>query len=407
MSCCDYHEINLDWLINQIKNALGEWEIVKGKWNSLEEYVQNYFNNLDLSDEVSNKIDEMYKSGEFQELFKNVNLLSDIYRNKHAILIGDSYLAINQETESWGALLKIILNESTFYVNGSGSASFIGLPSYKTFLQLLQEINVEDKNSITDIVVLGGLNDATALRTIGSTPQTLRDSIKEFFTYANQNYPNAKIRIGYCGWTNGYTNERQYQLDVYSVYTQAGFQGHKCATVPNVEYIMLNKSSFKEDNVHPTAAASGVIALCVAYALTESTMTFSASKVAKLNTDEGYTCETNFLQRINNNIVTISCEPNIDATIPHIDNVLSEIKIGTFTSGFIQGSETDNIKKLCFIQIAGSNLTFNQYVGYVIIRDSVLYIKPVYKLSGDGNLDGKLRIIVDMGSISDYSLRVG
>lgn len=60
----NYHDLNLDWLITQMKNCLAEWETVKGQFSSLQEYVANYFANLDVSEEISAKLDEMAASGE-------------------------------------------------------------------------------------------------------------------------------------------------------------------------------------------------------------------------------------------------------------------------------------------------------------------------------------------------------
>lgn len=60
----NYHDLNLDWLLNQMKTCLAEWETVKGQFSSLQEYVANYFANLDVSEEISAKLDEMAASGE-------------------------------------------------------------------------------------------------------------------------------------------------------------------------------------------------------------------------------------------------------------------------------------------------------------------------------------------------------
>lgn len=64
----NFHELNLDWLINQMKNCLTNWEAVKGDWESLEAYVTDYFNNLDVSEEINTIISRMVQSGDFLEL---------------------------------------------------------------------------------------------------------------------------------------------------------------------------------------------------------------------------------------------------------------------------------------------------------------------------------------------------
>ena len=66
----DFHDLNLDWLLQQMKACLAEWTETKGEWDEtkedwteLQEYVQNYFANLDVSEEISAKIDAMVSDG--------------------------------------------------------------------------------------------------------------------------------------------------------------------------------------------------------------------------------------------------------------------------------------------------------------------------------------------------------
>ena len=75
----NYHEFNLDWIVREIKNLIDEWKVVKPGVSTLQKefaelkaYVENYFNNLDLSDEVSNKIDQMVADGTFAEIIQNL-----------------------------------------------------------------------------------------------------------------------------------------------------------------------------------------------------------------------------------------------------------------------------------------------------------------------------------------------
>ncbi len=71
----NFHDLNLDWLLNQMKNCLAEWESTKEDWEDLKQdnadfkaFVTNYFDNLDLSEEVSAKIDSMVEDGTLLEL---------------------------------------------------------------------------------------------------------------------------------------------------------------------------------------------------------------------------------------------------------------------------------------------------------------------------------------------------
>lgn len=64
----NFHELNLDWIIEQVQNALKQWEQVEKDWNTLHDYVMDYFANLDVSQEISKKLDAMMKDGSLEEI---------------------------------------------------------------------------------------------------------------------------------------------------------------------------------------------------------------------------------------------------------------------------------------------------------------------------------------------------
>lgn len=77
----DFHELNLDWILSTIKQLVKDWEefhtTIEGEWSGVEEdwrdvedawislknYVENYFNNLDVQQEINNKLDQMVADG--------------------------------------------------------------------------------------------------------------------------------------------------------------------------------------------------------------------------------------------------------------------------------------------------------------------------------------------------------
>ena len=66
----NYHDLNLDWFLNEFNNVLDEWkameksfDTLQNAFNDLKSYVQDYFKNLDVQDEIDNKLDSMYKDG--------------------------------------------------------------------------------------------------------------------------------------------------------------------------------------------------------------------------------------------------------------------------------------------------------------------------------------------------------
>ena len=67
----NFHELNLDWFLETFKKLAAEWEKTKSDWDSLKDFIDNFFENLDLQNEVNNKLQEMYNDGSLMVLLSN------------------------------------------------------------------------------------------------------------------------------------------------------------------------------------------------------------------------------------------------------------------------------------------------------------------------------------------------
>ena len=75
----DNHELNLDWLLAEMKKCIDEWAAMKLQFASLEEafanlkqYVEDYFANLNLTSEVRAIIEEMISNGEMMQIMQQI-----------------------------------------------------------------------------------------------------------------------------------------------------------------------------------------------------------------------------------------------------------------------------------------------------------------------------------------------
>mgnify|MGYP003290445494 CR=1 FL=1 len=66
----DLHEMNLDWILKKVKEMIAKWDTTKNAWNALKEFVETYFEDLDVQQEINNKLDEMAAGGELAELMQ-------------------------------------------------------------------------------------------------------------------------------------------------------------------------------------------------------------------------------------------------------------------------------------------------------------------------------------------------
>lgn len=71
----NFHEINQDWFLQEFNKIIAQWKAMQKNFDSLQDafndlksYVQDYFKNLDVQDEINNKLDEMYNNGLFEVL---------------------------------------------------------------------------------------------------------------------------------------------------------------------------------------------------------------------------------------------------------------------------------------------------------------------------------------------------
>lgn len=66
----NFHELNQDWFLNEFNKVLAQWSAMQKHFNNLQDafnnlksYVQDYFKNLDVQDEINNKLNEMISDG--------------------------------------------------------------------------------------------------------------------------------------------------------------------------------------------------------------------------------------------------------------------------------------------------------------------------------------------------------
>lgn len=213
---------------------------------------------------------------------EEVENLRNMITKKNVLCIGDSYLAYSSqemETESWGAFLRIYLgSNNNVTLNGMGGSGFVGNAT-RTFGILLSEkynsMSEEERNAITDIVVCGGLNDASAITDGTTTVNDVINAMKLFFTNASTYFPNARVHVGAIGWmATGFTNRDAYMTTFRSIielYRKSPFYSTsgKVDYLTGVEYIMPTEpiNNYKPDLIHPTAQASSAIAIAIYNAL--------------------------------------------------------------------------------------------------------------------------------------------
>ena len=78
----NFHDINLDWIMKTVKDSV---EKIENYMKKTTEYIKNYFNNLDISQEVDNKLEDMAETGSLQKYLDPFML-----KGKKCVFFGDS-----------------------------------------------------------------------------------------------------------------------------------------------------------------------------------------------------------------------------------------------------------------------------------------------------------------------------
>lgn len=71
----NFHDLNLDWIISEVKKAIEGFKALSDKTDNFEttlnnalEYINNYFKNLDVQEEINNKLEKMKENGELADI---------------------------------------------------------------------------------------------------------------------------------------------------------------------------------------------------------------------------------------------------------------------------------------------------------------------------------------------------
>lgn len=87
----NFHELNQDWFLNEFNKVLEQWKAMQknfdslqNAFNDLKSYVQDYFKNLDVQDEINNKLNSMIADGTLLTIITpTVITATDNWLSKH------------------------------------------------------------------------------------------------------------------------------------------------------------------------------------------------------------------------------------------------------------------------------------------------------------------------------------
>ena len=319
-----------------------------------------------LQDQIDtiNNTDLPAINSSMQSLTSQVGILS----NRKYIFIGDSYNTT--DTPAGGVpivpwsnyIIPMLCSSSSEYYNlGMSGAGFVHAPTFQSMLEgLTQTLTADVRNSITDIVVLGGINDGNQ--------SDIGDAVTAFCSYCLTNYPNAHVHIGVISW-GGETHRALLRNNVIPAWST-------CARRRNASYIdglyagMHDYSTHQPDG-HPAAAANLQIAELVFNYLKHGTATFNGKPFGgSVTLNSAYSGSMAVTQYFANNIVTML----VATTGLNLGGITitsgTDLTIGTIPKKYINGAGKNTTSILtCKIDTAIIQAQFyiNEYELHAII----------------------------------------
>lgn len=305
----DFHELNLDWLLQRVRELAsqmegwqsantihyaGTWDITKAyqAWNIVVDGNEGYISKKPvpagialtnteywelIADytaivaDLGQRVEDLESAMTTEDA--SINRLKKYYRaeswsNRRVICISDSYGLVPDTDHSWIPNLKWYLNipDSQFWRNQYNGSGFHGTQPDHTFQKLFEEVitgwSSEQKDLITDIVIVGGYNDANSLHYGATTTDIKTDAALCLATMRNT-CKNATIWISMPAWDNNATSWHESLRVVEHLYMQAINYAKRIAYIDN-NYWLHRSALTTSDGLHPTSTGSSAIAETIA-----------------------------------------------------------------------------------------------------------------------------------------------
>lgn len=400
---CNYLQNTVIPTVNNNGQAVEELQTL---FVELHNYVENYFDNLDVQDEINNKLDIMAANGTLAEIIEDyatipeltarVEDLEDI-TSERCIFIGDSYgvgtTNTSETIDSWIVYLKqhMELDNTNSYSFAEGGAGFVAIGvSGHTFRTLLEAniSSVTDKDSITKIIVCGGFNDRN---------QNVETAINNFVTYAKGQFSNAKIYIGMIGNTSEKsTNGNAYRYNLYNNCLASYKRCSKYGAIylSGVEYALKDYSLMSNDYQHPNADGYKTIASFIYTALNSGKNDYysvqEGSVIIRPSNATGGTLNAN-IQRLGE-FTNIQINGNITFTSTNYNG--NNLIIGTLNSNLYRMTNHVNALIPCKFRLVGASTI--HLVGFIYFDGS--YTGNLY--FNDTQLNGLTELVIETASLS-------
>ena len=296
------------------------------------------------------------------------------YNNGKYIIIGDSYVVLGL-----GAQIKTILSLDAivFPAGGGGFAGTAGTYTFQTALEAVANtLTADEKNAITDIIVLGGYNDYSFQASAITT------AMQNFNTYARATFSKALITLGMVAYSTRDSDLGLIEEVVIPTYSSnAMVLGWRY--IPYANACIHFTSAMDSDGVHPISGGISSIAYYVAQFIHTGNAFYSARMRDYIHTEKLATSGDVYIDtRIDNGICSAILTTSgyvfaEDYEFANLNGFASATLIGHI-DGFMRGNLYNGIPSIAIpVQIQNvwvNNASFEDCNGILYIVNGNVYL---------------------------------
>lgn len=348
-------------ICSYVKEYSKDNEEMKAK---IEEF-ENYFNTLDVQEEVNNKLDEMATDGTldkiinqniFNDLNNEITRINNSLNNRKYVFIGDSYDAqVDPSNPSsikwWSTVIAEVLGlTKNDYIRSSvGGAAFGNYNN--SFLNLIDSLSSDE--SVTDVLIAGGYNDQYY------SYEEISNAGWDCNTLIRNKFPNARIHLAFIGNSTDSTIKASLKETLQRYIQMANAIGWHY--INNAEYSMQDYfNCFLADGIHPSVYGATLIGRNLVKGLISNVADIQLPEMTLFGhssyTDGDGVCDSfnpgNIKIYVKNGITSVSSLAlSIFGFLDNVNytpNGSNELTLGTFENGYLRGTGD-----LCMISIDG------------------------------------------------------
>lgn len=178
----------------------------------------------------------------------NINARLNDINKRYFVFIGDSYggMVSGINTKGWIDVIRTIIPSSNVIAyNATGGSGFVnGTTYYSIISNLAADLSDEQRNKVTDVVALGGINDKE------HPYENIKTAVTDFINKSRELFQNAIVNIGCLGWSNNYYNSRNIAFNSWRAYLDSCSKSPYARYLTGLEYAAHDYSKISSDGYH-------------------------------------------------------------------------------------------------------------------------------------------------------------